>query len=86
MPFVLDYSTTRSFTFRCFTPVILVFSTLWLLVITIVNVVAVGYEIVPLTASDYNASTPLWYESFIPTFWLAPSRQCDPSLIPVGSG
>lgn len=86
MAFDLDYPTTRRFTFKYFTPVLLILATLWLVLITLVNVVAVAYETVPFTSLSYNSSIRLWYEKFVPTFWLPPSRQCDPSLIPVGGG
>ena len=82
----IDYPTTRQFTSRYFAPVVFVSLMVWLLIITVVNIVAVAYETVPFTDLKYNSSERLWYEKVVPTFWLPPTRQCEPSLIPVGGG
>jgi len=86
MAFRLDYPVTRPFGFPYFTYIVLFLAVIWLAFITIVNVVAVAYETVPFTSPDFNATITLWYEKFIPTFWLPPSRSCDSSVIPVSAG
>jgi hypothetical protein len=86
MSFKLDYPITRPFGFPYFTFVVLLLAGIWLTFITVVNVVAVAYDTVPFTSPDFNETTKLWYETFIPTFWLPPSRSCEASVIPVTAG
>jgi len=84
--FQFEYSITRSFRFRYFTEVVLLLGLLWLVFITLLNVVAVAYEVVPTTTTTFNESVKLWYEKFMPTFWLPQSRNCDGSVIPLKTG
>jgi hypothetical protein len=83
--FRCEYAITRPFSSRYFTPSIFVVGILWLTLITIVNIIAVGYETVPFTSLVYNSTGKLWYERFNP-FWIPPGRSCDPSLIPLNTG
>jgi hypothetical protein len=66
--FHFEYSITRSFTFRYFTQAVLFLGLLWLVFITILNIVAVAYEIVPITTTAFNDSVSLWYENSCPPF------------------
>ena len=83
--FRCEYPVTRPFSSRYFTPSIFVVGIIWLVVITIVNIIVVGYETVPFTSMVYNSTAKLWYERFNP-FWIPPGRSCDPALIPLGTG
>ena len=49
--------------------------------ITTINIVAVGYELVPISSNDYNASYTLWYQKLFPVDWLPESRTCQPAVI-----
>ena len=82
----INYPTTREFKFRYFTPTLLTILTIWFILITMVNIVAVAYETVPFTSLQFNTTVKLWYEKFVPTFWLPTTRSCDSSLIAVGEG
>jgi hypothetical protein len=84
--FKLHYPITRPFTFRYFTQIVLVLTGLWLVLITLTNIVAVAYETVPFTSTSYNVSTEFWYEKLVPKFLLPQSRSCDGSVIPVSGG
>jgi hypothetical protein len=85
--FRLEYPITRPFTFRYFTKAVLVLQVIWLIFITFINIVAVGYETVSITSTTFNSTTRLWYEKFVPTFWLSQSsRSCDGSVIPLNGG
>ena len=50
-------------------------------IVTVINVVAVGYELVAITTTDYNSSTPLWYEKFMPKSWTPQTKTCQPTVI-----
>lgn len=57
----------------------------WITVVTIINVAAVGYELVPFTSTNFNASTTLWYERFTPMMsWFPQGRTCEGSIIKIG--
>ena len=79
-----EYSITRPFTLRRFTPILLVSGTLWVSFVTLVGIAAVGYETVPaqFTPSEFNTSNPIWYEKILPTSeWIPPSQACEGSKI-----
>jgi hypothetical protein len=67
---------------------ILVSAVFYFVIITLVNVVIAGYEVVPLISSNFNSSSKLWYEHFIPKFLalVPPSYTCESSMIKVGDG
>src|ERR1700737_3120221 len=59
----------------------------WIAIITIINVAAVGYELVPVTSTLFNISYTLWYERFIPTTsWIPRTRSCEGSIIQLTEG
>ena len=82
----LEYSVTRPFTIRWIVFSAFILGIIWLILITVLNVVAVAYETVPFTSTSFNDTTQLWYERFVPTFWLPSSRSCSGSVIPLNAG
>jgi len=72
---------------RHFNVAVLVLGVFYFLIITLVNVVIAGYEVVPIISSNFISSR-LWYERFIPTSLglVQPSYVCASSIIKVGDG
>jgi hypothetical protein len=58
----------------------------WILFITVVNVAAVGYELVPVVSPSYNATNDLWYGIFIPNQWKPTTRSCEGNVFRLGEG
>ena len=88
---LLSYPITRRFTWRYFTVTFVFFAVIWLASITIVNVIVVGYEWMPLLggSASFNNSVELWYEKFIPatlSSGMKPSFVCNQSVIPLNTG
>lgn len=63
-----------------------VFFSLAVIVTTVFNVAAVGYELVPIFSSAYNDTLGLWYEKLIPTSIRPQTRSCQPSVIQLNEG
>ena len=79
----LDYPITRNFPPR-FSLIIIIVGVFWTAFITIVIVVAVGYEYVPEYSTTFNSSETLWYErrfKWIP--WIPVPQVCSPAEIRV---
>jgi hypothetical protein len=80
-----EYPVTHPFTLPHFTIIVYVLGTFWTIVVTILNIAAVGYEVVPVFSTSFNSSTSLWYERFAPISWLFPASWiCDPAVIEPG--
>lgn len=69
------YPIQREITLRWFTPILIFVGLLYVVVITLVNVVAVGYDTIVYTSTDYNDTHNLWYDKLTP--WTGNHRQCD---------
>ena len=81
----LNYSLTRPLIVsRCSIVVIFVIAALIITIITFINVVAVGYELVPFTSTSFNATTSFWYDRFVPPRWRPEGRSCDAATIKLG--
>jgi hypothetical protein len=62
---------------------------LYVVIITIVNIAATGYEPKPVQSSDYNQSIVLWYDKFVPSSsrkYTLDTWTCDPAVILVNDG
>jgi len=80
--FFLEYPVTQPLTLsRVKILAIFVGAVVYIAFITTINVVAVGYELVPISSNDYNASYTLWYEKLFPAAWIPDSRTCQPAVI-----
>jgi len=80
--FLLEYPVTRRITLPRWVKASLVFiAMVFVTTITIGNIIAVGYELVPLTSTSFNETTSFWYDKFIPTNWRPQSRSCDAATI-----
>ena len=89
---LFEYPITRSFRFSRFQKsVVYLFMLCWTIVVTVINVAAVGYELVPTSSPFFATTYHLWYEKFRPKIGTVPilqwpSRTCDPSIIKLGEG
>ena len=79
---LLEYSVTRSIPLSpCKTVLVVVLGTIFVAVSTVINVIAVGYELVPSASTTYNTTYSLWYERVLPTAWYPQSRTCVAAVI-----
>jgi hypothetical protein len=80
--FLLEYPVTRRITLPRSVKASLIFiAMVFVTTITIGNIIAVGYELIPLTSTSFNETTSFWYDKFIPTNWRPQSRSCDAATI-----
>ena len=84
--FQYTYTPTRPITSKWFQIVFSVILVIWLGVATAISIATVGYELVPLFSTSYNASNVLWYEEFIPHRLRPQTRTCEPSVIQINDG
>jgi len=88
----VDYPLKRSISLppgplRHFNVAVLVLSVIYVVVITLINVVAVAYERVTVISTDYDLPYKLWYEvHFLPKSWAPQTRTCNASLIKISEG
>jgi hypothetical protein len=80
---LLEYGVTRPIAIgRRGTALIIIVFVLYITAVTLVNVAAVGYEIVSFTSATYNDTTELWYEKLIPvSIWRPQTRTCEGTVI-----
>jgi len=69
------YPVQREITVKYLTPVLIVVGLLYVIVITLINVIAVGYDTIVYTSTSYNETHSLWYDKLTP--WMVNHRQCD---------
>jgi len=82
-----DYPLTRPVTLRHFNLYILVLGSIYAIIITLLNIIVVGYESIATTSSNYNGSYSLWYEHLLPMTPLLPiSWNCSATSISVNDG
>ena len=55
-------------------------------IITIINIVTVGYELMPVTSNTFNITTTFWYEKLVPTKWKPNAGTCDAATIKLREG
>jgi hypothetical protein len=81
--FKLKYPFTQPFTIPHITIIVCALGVLWTIVVTLVNVAALGYDVVPVYSTSFSSSgTLLWYEKFVLTRWFFPaSWSCDPMVL-----
>jgi hypothetical protein len=83
----LEYNVTRKFTLRYLNLIIYGGGIIWTILITILNVAAVGYDVVPLYSTSFDNITPLWYERLFGSKGLFPSSwSCNPTVIALNEG
>lgn len=59
----------------------------WFVIVTVINIIAVAYEVIPFTTTSYNQSTvPQWYDRITPGFLRPTVSSCVGSVIPLGTG
>ena len=80
----LDYPVTRPLRLsRWGAALFYLFAILVIAVVTVINIVAVGYDPVVFTSTEFNATTTFWYDSFIPKVWQPQGRNCAPATIKI---
>ena len=65
---------------------VLVCGLVFTVLITLFNIVAVGYELVTVSLTSFNPQYRLWYEGFIPKAWTPQSVNCTPATININEG
>lgn len=85
---LLEYNITRPvYLSRLVTVLIFAAAVAWILVVTLINVAAVGYELVQVTSTDFNRTSKTWYDHFIPGSGLIPSSwSCTYSVLKLNEG
>lgn len=83
----IEYPLTQPFTLPYFTVIVCALGVIGTALITVMNVAAVGYDVVQVYSTSFNSSDLLWYEKFAPIRWLFPaSWSCHPTVIEPGQG
>lgn len=85
---LFEYSITRPITLSWWLKVLLCLGgVLWFTIVTVVNIAAVGYDLVPVTSTAFNSSYTLWYEYLTPLkSWVPRSWTCNGAIIEFGEG
>jgi len=82
---LFQYSITRPITLRYFNPMVLLLGVVYVIVITLVNIIEQGYDQMPVIDANYNSTVLRWYNGLIPIG--APvspiNKNCTPSIIKV---
>jgi len=78
-----EYPLTRPVLLRHFNIVVLVLGIVYVVFITLFNIIAVGYDSNPTLEPSHNTSLRLWY-SFLPL--TPPERTCEPSTVKISEG
>ena len=88
MPYYLfQYPITRPITLRHFKTTFLVLGVVYVAFITLINVIAVGYENKSVISVAYNSTDRLWYEHLRGVMGGFPKRwNCSASTIKVTEG
>src|SRR5271170_4742445 len=77
-----EYSISRPITLPWFAPVVLVVGFIYIIVITFVNVIAVGYNTINYNSLVYNETHSLWYDRLVPFRGSSYNhRSCEPTLL-----
>ena len=83
----LEYPVTRRFTLPYLTLVVCVLGLIWITLVTLVNVAAVGYDVVTVYSTSFNPPSLLWYEKRTSFRWLfPPGWSCNPASMEPGQG
>jgi len=86
---LFEYSVTRSGAGNRLKIVLSVLLGLYIVIITIINIAATGYESMPVQSSNYNQSIFLWYDNFVTSStrqYTPDTWTCDPNVILVNDG
>ena|SRR5579859_1534518 len=77
-----QYPVTRPINLNYWAAFFLAFvGVLWIVVVTVINVIAVGYELVPVTSTTFNDTMVFWYYAFSRASWLPKGRNCQGSIL-----
>jgi hypothetical protein len=77
-----EYSISRPITTPWFAPIVFSVGLIFVIVITFVNVIAVGYDTINYNSIVYNETHSLWYDKLVP--FRGPSynhRSCESALL-----
>jgi hypothetical protein len=74
-----NYPVQTDVTVKWFTPILIVVGLLYVIGITLVNVVAVGYDTIVFTSTEYNETHSFWFNKLSP--WKGNHRRCNTTLI-----
>ena len=65
-PLTVSYNISRPVTTPTFRHVVIGITIIFLIVITLVNVVSVGYDTINYSSTEFNLTHRLWYDHFVP--------------------
>ena len=85
---LLDYPVTRPVVLsRWATVSIIATYMVWMVIVTLINVAAVGYELVTVPSTNFNNTARNWYEKIMPSnSFLPASWACSSSVIKLNEG
>src|ERR1700737_1365962 len=82
-----EYPLSRPITLRHFNTTVLVLGTVYIVFITLVNVIAQGYEDETFLSSDFNNTAPLWYHHLpFVSLGITSTTRCSPFTLVVNGG
>ncbi|KAI0165400.1 hypothetical protein GGR52DRAFT_107056 [Hypoxylon sp. FL1284] len=83
---LFSYNITRAYPFKWFTPVVVVGGIVLTALISFLNVAATGYELVPTSSSDPNAteSHSIWFSKW-PSYLVGARASCEPASLQIQS-
>jgi hypothetical protein len=85
--FFLEYPVTRPiYLSQVWTWLLIAISLIFIALTTLINVVAVGYELVPVISTAYNSSYKPWYEKIMPAAFIPQNFTCDSASIKLNEG
>ena len=80
--FRFEYSISRPITTPWFAPVVFSVGLIYVIVITFVNVIAVGYDTINYSSIVYNETHSLWYDKLVPFRGSSYNhRSCESALL-----
>jgi hypothetical protein len=83
---LFEYPVTRPVVLGRWATVAIIFGWIvWMVLVTLVNVVAVGYEYVTVSSTNFNSTERNWYEKIVHSNTLV-SWNCSSSVIKLNEG
>lgn len=77
-----EYAISRPITARWFAPAVIAAGLIYVIVITFINVISVGYDTINYSSFSFNDTHNLWYDRFVPFRGATYNhRQCEPAIL-----
>src|SRR5580700_7122407 len=83
----LEYPVTRRFEVKYLGLALIVLGSIWTCVVTLIMIVAVGYDTTQVYRDSFNPTSSLWYEKLFPVSgWIPKSTECQGDSISAVQG